>query len=664
MHQLANNLMVFAFLLAGWGAVIAFQSGIRGNTRWLKSAERIVLSLFFLASLIVGILVYAFITHDFSIRYVAAYSNRTLPLFYTISALWAGQSGSLLFWSWLLSLFSTIVVLQNRDKNRDLLPYVIGILTTISFFFFGLLVFTSNPFELLPTPVTDGNGLNPMLQNPGMVMHPPTLFLGYVGFSVPFAFAIAALIKKRIDPQWIITTRRWTIFSWLFLTLGNLLGAKWAYVELGWGGYWAWDPVENAALMPWLTATAFLHSVMIQERKGMLKVWNIILIILTFVLTIFGTFITRSGIISSVHSFGISNLGPLFLGFLGMTILLSIGLLIHRLPLLKSEYELDSFVSRESSFVFNNLIFLSLAFAVFWGTIFPFISEAVRGVKITVGAPFFNQINTPIGLILLALTGICPLIGWRKASKYHLKRNFIIPVNLSLLFAILLLLVGVRSIYPLMSFTLSFFVLTTIFMEFYRGTKVRARILHSGYGKALWNMVMRNKRRYGGYIVHLGVLMVFVGITGSAFQQEKEAVLAPGDSLQIAGYQLQYQGLADRSDENVQEVAAVLTVQKGGRPLPTLYPSRQLFANQEPVSEVAIRQTMKEDLYVIFSGWDEQSRASIKVLINPLVAWIWFGGIVMTVGTLIALGPGRNKLKIVPRAKSRVSVAHRKLEFA
>jgi len=304
--------MIFAFLLSGGGAVIAFQSGISKNRRLLKSAERIVLSLFLLGSLISAFLVYAFISHDFSIRYVAAYSNRTLSLFYTISAFWAGQSGSLLFWTWLLLLFSTIVVLQNRNKNRDLIPYVIGVLIMIAFFFFGLLVFTSNPFELLPAPVADGNGLNPMLQNPGMVMHPPTLFLGYVGFTVPFAFAIAALIKKRIDPQWIITTRRWTIFSWLFLTLGNLLGAKWAYVELGWGGYWAWDPVENAALMPWLTATAFLHSVMIQERKGMLKVWNIVLILLTFVLTIFGTFITRSGIISSVHSFGVSNLGPCF----------------------------------------------------------------------------------------------------------------------------------------------------------------------------------------------------------------------------------------------------------------------------------------------------------------------------------------------------------------
>jgi len=663
-HQLANNLMIFAFLLSGGGALIAFQAGISRNLRLLKSAERIVLSLFFLGSLIAAFLVYAFISHDFSIRYVAAYSNRTLPLFYTISAFWAGQSGSLLFWTWLLLLFATIVVLQNRNKNRDLIPYVIGILTMISFFFFGLLVFTSNPFELSPAPVADGNGLNPMLQNPGMVMHPPTLFLGYVGFTVPFAFAIAALIKKRIDPQWIITTRRWTIFSWLFLTLGNLLGAKWAYVELGWGGYWAWDPVENAALMPWLTATAFLHSVMIQERKGMLKIWNIVLIILTFVLTIFGTFITRSGIISSVHSFGVSNLGPLFLGFLGFIILGSIGLLISRLPLLKSEYELDSFISRESSFVFNNLIFLSLAFAVFWGTIFPFISEAVRGVKITVGAPFFNQVNTPIGLLLLALTGICPLIGWRKASKYHLKRNFLMPVNLSLAFAILLLLAGVRSIYPLMSFTLTFFVLTTIFMEFYRGTKVRARVIQSGYLKALWNLTMRNKRRYGGYIVHLGVLMVFVGITGSAFQKEAEAVLAPGDSVQIAGYSLQYQGLTDRSTDNVQEVAAVLTVQKGNRTLPTLYPSRQLFPNQEPVSEVAIRQTMKEDLYVIFSGWDDQNRASIKVLINPLVAWIWFGGIVMTAGTLIALGPARNKLRIIPKVGREMSSSTKTLEFA
>ncbi len=657
--------MVFAFILAGYGAWSAFTSSSWRKKEMFASASRSAVSLLVLSTILLAFLIYAFVTRDFSIKYVASYSNRTLPLFYTISAVWAGQSGSLLFWVWLLTLFTAIVVWQNRNKNRDLMPYVIGILLTTTFFFFGLLVYATNPFELLPRPVADGNGLNPMLQNPGMVMHPPTLFLGYVGFTVPFAFAIAALLRKRIDAQWIRTTRRWTIFSWLFLTLGNLFGAKWAYVELGWGGYWAWDPVENASLMPWLTATAYLHSIMIQERRGMLKVWNIVLIILTFTLTIFGTFITRSGIISSVHSFGVSNLGPLFLLFLVIIIVFSVGLLIKRLPLLKSEYELDAFLSRESSFFFNNLILVSIAFAVFWGTIFPFISEAVRGVKITVGPPFYNQVNIPMGLILLALTGICPLIGWRKASKRNLRRSFVLPVSLGAVFALALYVGGMRSFYSIMSFSLSLFVLTTVVMEFYRGAKARARITNTGYLRAVWNLTMLNKRRYGGYIVHIGVIMIFVGITGSsAFQSEKEAVLSPGDSLQIKDYTLKYKGLVDQSTNHAGIVAAEIQVKKSNKTLPTMFPSKQLFRNQEPVSEVAIRQTLKEDLYIIFASWDEENRASLKVLVNPLIAWIWIGGIVMVIGTLIAVGPSRIKARVEGPQRKRVLKLNQETEFA
>jgi len=652
---LATNLQVFGFILAGYGAWTAFMSGKWKKENMLASVERSVFALFIIASILIGFLLYAFVTHDFSIAYVASYSNRTLPLFYTISALWAGQSGSLLLWTWLLTVFASLVVWQNKTRNRDLMPFVLGVLLTTIFFFFGLLVYATNPFELLSRPVADGNGLNPMLQNPGMVIHPPTLFLGYVGFTIPFAFAIAALMRKRVDAQWIHTIRRWTVFSWLFLTLGNLFGAKWAYVELGWGGYWAWDPVENASLMPWLTSTAFLHSVMIQERRGMLKVWNIVLIILTFVLTIFGTFITRSGIISSVHSFGVSNLGPLFLVFLGVTLIFSIGLLIRRLPLLKSEYELDAFLSRESSFFFNNLILVSIAFAVFWGTLFPIISEAVRGVKITVGPPFFNQVNIPMGLILLALTGICPLIGWRKTTPRALRRNFLVPLLLSVLVGIILFIAGIRTLYPLLSFTLSFFVLMTIMVEFNRGAKARARKTHTSYLPALWNLTMRNKRRYGGYIVHLGVVMIFVGITGSsAFQQEKEAVLTPGESLQIGDYKILYRGLEDQSTDHAAIVAAAMQVEKAGIPLGVMYPSKQLFKNHEPVSEVAIRQTLKEDLYLIFSSWDAEERASLKVLVNPLVAWIWIGGMVMIVGTLIALGPSKIKTQRILREREMV----------
>ena len=647
MYQLADSLLLLAFVLAGYAAWAAFFGGRWHREELIKSAERTVVALFLQTSLLIGILLYAFLISDFSVEYVASYSNRTLPTFYKVSAIWAGQAGSLLFWAWLLVLFSAIVVWQNQKKNRELMPYVTGVLMITAFFFYGLMVYATSPFKQLPVPPPDGNGLNPMLQNPGMVMHPPTLYLGYVGFTVPFAFAIAALITRRLDSQWIKTTRRWTLVSWMFLTLGNLFGAKWAYVELGWGGYWAWDPVENASFMPWLTGTAFLHSVMIQERRGMLKIWNLVLIFLTFALTIFGTFITRSGIISSVHSFGVSNLGPLFLAFLAFTLFGSFYLLWLRRPQLQSEHRLDAVLSRESSFLFNNLILVGMAFAVFWGTIFPILSEAVRGVKITVGPPFFNQVNIPIGLALLALTGICPLIAWRKASKKNLQRNFTIPLIAGVIAAVVLVIFGIRSMYPVLSFALSAFVLVTILLEFYRGTAARARISGRGWLAALWDLTMRNKRRYGGYIVHLGVIMIFVGITGSsAFQQEKTLTMAVGDSVSIGDYVVYYEGLEDQSDEHAQVVAARMRVEKNGEMLGTLYPARQKHLNHDPVSEVAIRQTLKEDLYLILAGWDEKQRASVKVLVIPLVAWIWIGGVVMIIGTLIALGPDRFKRQV------------------
>lgn len=644
MYNLADGILLFCFVLAGYAAWAAFMGGRWQHRGMIASAERSAVALFGLSSLLIGLLTYAFVTSDFSVEYVASYSSRTLPLFYKISAVWAGQSGSLLFWAWLLSLFTAIVVWQNQHKNRELVPYVLGTLLTTTLFFFGLMVYATSPFKLLPVAPADGNGLNPMLQNPGMVMHPPTLYLGYVGFAVPFAFAIAALLANRLDSQWIRTTRRWTIAAWLFLTIGNLFGAKWAYVELGWGGYWAWDPVENASFMPWLTGTAFLHSVMIQEKRGMLKFWNLSLIVITFALTIFGTFITRSGIISSVHSFGVSNLGPIFLAFLGAVIAVSIYLFWLRAPQLKSENKLDAVLSRESSFLFNNLILVGMAFAVFWGTIFPIISEAVRGVKITVGPPFFNQVNVPIGLALLALTGICPLIAWRKASQRNLRRSFTIPFGFGLVAGVILYFSGIRSLYPLMSFALGVFVLVTILLEFYRGTAARARISGRNYLYALWDLTMRNKRRYGGYIVHLGVLMIFAGITGSsAFQSEKTATLSPGESLQVGKYTVKYEGLVDQSDAHAQVVAAKMYVEKNGREIGYLYPAKQKHRNHDAVSEVAIRQTLKEDLYLILSGWDEKQNAAMKALVIPLVAWIWAGGMVMIFGGLIALGPDRFK---------------------
>jgi len=519
-----------------------------------------------------------------------------------------------------------------------------GIIFIVLSFFFGLMVFATNPFEPTGVMVRDGNGLNPMLQNPGMVLHPPLLFLGYVGFTIPFAFAIAALLTKKMDSDWIRSTRRWTLTAWLFLTLGIVLGAKWAYVELGWGGYWAWDPVENASLMPWLTATAFLHSVMIQERRGMLKVWNMVLIILTFNLTILGTFLTRSGIMSSVHSFGVSNLGPLFLSFLALSLIVSLWLVYKRRALLKSINHLDAFLSRESSFLYNNLVLVGIAFAVFWGTIFPVLTETFRGVRVSVGPPFYNEVNVPLGLALLALTGICPLLAWRKASSRNLRRNFLYPVMASLATGGMLLLIGLAQPVVVLSLSLSVFVFFSIGLEFYRGTKARIRVTGQLFPLALWNLVSRNKRRYGGYIVHIGVILIIVGITGSnAFKQESEAFMTPGDSLQIGDYTLIYRGLVDHSNNRAQIVAAEMQVEWKDRHLKTLYPSKQFFPNQDPISEVDIRQTLKEDLYLILTGWDKTGRANIKALINPLVVWIWVGGMVMLIGTLIVLGPQRVK---------------------
>lgn len=665
MNNIASGLLLLTFVLAGYASLAAFMGGRWRNQRMIASAERAAVALFVITSIIMAALVYAFVTRDFSLEYVAHYSSRTLPMFYTISAVWAGQSGSLLLWAWMLTLFAAIVVWQNRHKNRELMPYVLGTILFTAFFFFGLMVYATSPFKLLPRPVADGSGLNPMLQNVGMIMHPPTLYVGYVGFVVPFAFAIAAMLTKKLDVQWIRTTRRWTLFSWLFLTLGNLFGAKWAYVELGWGGYWAWDPVENASFMPWLTATAFLHSVMIQEKRGMLKVWNLVLIILTFALTIFGTFITRSGIISSVHSFGVSNLGPLFLIFLGAILLISFGLVWLRWPQLRSENRLDAILSRESSFLFNNLFLVGMTFAVFWGTIFPVISEAVRGVKITVGPPFFNHVNVPIGLALLALTGICPLIAWRKASERNLRRSFTIPLSAGLLAAGALYLFGVRSIYPLMSFAIAAFVMTTIIFEFYYGTAARARVAQQNFVRAFWDLLMRNKRRYGGYIVHIGVVMIFVGITGSsAFQKETSASLLPGESMQIANYTFHYQSLQDRSTEHAQVMAAAMVVEKNSQPLLIMYPERQKHRNHDVVSEVAIRQTPKEDLYVILANFDANQRAQFKVLIIPLVSWIWMGGVVMIVGTLIAMGPDRLQKKSAQLSVSKPLRSEKEVEYA
>jgi len=650
-------------LAIGLGLILALYSVVMslGGAWWrrsdfIASAEHAALAVWGMALIASIALLQALVRHDFNIEYVASYTSTTLPLYYTVAAFWGGQQGSLLFWLLILASFSAVVLLQNREQNRDLMPYVNAVLMSTATFFFLLLTFVTPPFERLSFTPVEGRDLNPLLQNYWMTIHPPSLYVGFVGFAVPFAFAIAALATGKLGDVWIRTTRRWTLFAWFSLGLGNLFGALWAYEVLGWGGYWAWDPVENAAIMPWFTGTAFLHSVIIQEKKNMLKVWNMVLIMLTFSLTIFGTFLTRSGVISSVHSFTQSGLGPFFLAFLALEVVVSIALLVWRLPQLRSENELDSLLSRESAFLFNNLILVAIAFAVFWGTMFPVISEAVRGVKITVGPPFFNKVNAPLGLALLFLTGVGPVIAWRRASWANLQRNFAKPVIAGLIGGVALFGAGVRSYWALVSFSLVFFVLATIVVEFYRGTRARQAMVGENALQALSRLIGKNRRRYGGYVVHLGVVMAFAGITGtSVFRVERQVTVNEGQTFEVGSHTLRYNGLEERDTPHIAYMTANVSLLKDGRPVETLKPEKRFYKKPEqPTTEVAIRSTLGSDLYLVLGSYDEDTRmVTILAYVNPLISFLWMGGVVITLGTVLAMWPSR----VAVRARAFASQA-------
>ncbi len=646
---------LFLALLASIYSAVAYIFGVRGRRAALiESAKNGLLATFGLVTLSVAILLSALLTHNFQIEYVASYTSRDLSTAYLVSALWAGNDGSLLFWAWLLSIFAVVVVLQKRDKNRELVPYTSTIVMFTTAFFLLLLLSVSNPFHQLPLVPADGRGLNPLLENPGMILHPPVLLAGYAAFTIPFGFAIAALLTKKFG-DWVIAVRRWTLFAWLFLGVGNIIGAWWAYVELGWGGYWAWDPVENAGLMPWLVATAFLHSIMMQRRRGILKVWNMVLIILTFSLAIFGTFLTRSGILSSVHTFGESALGPFFLTFLGIALLGSLGLLYYRSKELKSEAEIESIVSRESTFLLNNLLLVGATFAIFLGTIFPVISEAVRGVKITVGAPFFNQVNGPIFLAIIFLTGVCALIGWRRASVKNLVRNFLWPLVAAIILGIILFLLGIREIYAVAGFFLCGFVFFTIGYEWFRGTRARRRMRAENYLKAFWGLFWSNRPRYGGYIIHIAIILIAVGVIGSSvYDVEKEATLQPGESMTIQNYTLTYDNIDLYETQSKLIAIATLSVYSEGKMIGMIMPEKYFHRSYEqPVSEVAIRSTLREDLYVILISWDDDGTAAFKVVVNPLVNWIWIGGGVFVLGGLAVFWPDREKLPAPAKPRAR-----------
>ncbi|MEE8061523.1 MAG: cytochrome c biogenesis protein CcsA, partial [Gemmatimonadales bacterium] len=558
-----------AWLIALWAGVLAFSGWWQRRPELRASLTGAVYAVFGCLVVASVALWYGLVTHDFNIEYVASYTSRTLPGYFVFSAFWAGQKGSLLLWAVVLSLFSALAQFMTSRRHADLLPWVAGITSIVVFFFITVMLFSANPFERLAFTPPDGRGLNPQLQNLGMMIHPPMLYLGYISITIPFAFAIAALMSGKLDAGWIQAIRKWTLLSWLFLSAGVVLGMWWAYVELGWGGYWAWDPVENASILPWLTMTAFLHSVMIQEKRGMLKRWNLMLIIGTFLLSIFGTFITRSGVIASVHSFTQSPVGYYFLAFLVLAGVLSFTLLYTRWDRLEAEVELESMVSREAAFLFNNLILVGIAFSVLWGTLFPILSELVQGTKVTVGPPFFNKVNVPLGLALLALTGIGPLIAWRKASIGNLKRQFVMPVSTGLVVGVVLAVLGVRGFYPLMAMGLAGFVAGTVMQEFYRGSRARNRIHGESYPVAVLRLIGRNRRRYGGYIVHVGILLLFVAFAGNAFRVDQEATLLPGESVDVTSpfghtYTLTHLGVSQYEYLNRFVSQATVEIEKDG----------------------------------------------------------------------------------------------------
>ena len=647
----------FALLLAFICAVYAFVGGIFAiRTRHpllVKSTRQAGMATCGLIFIATFSLVYLFFSDSYWVAYVVAHSNRDLSTFYKISALWAGQEGSLLFWSFLLAIYVFSALFAYRNKNGELMPYVGVVLAGVQIFFLTLNNFVASPFKVLASPGAngaleiytraDGNGLTPLLQYPEMVIHPPNLYSGYTGFAIPFAFALGALLARYPGEKWIHLTRKWTMIAWCFQTAGILLGAHWAYAVLGWGGYWGWDPVENASLLPWLTGTAFLHSVMMQEKRGMMKVWNVWLVFLTFMLCILGTTLTRSGIVSSVHAFAQSSIGNWFVGFLALILVVCLVSYIKNRDYLKSENQLDSIISRESSFLFNNLVLLVSCVAVLSGTLFPVFSEWVSGSRISVGAPFFNKVNIPIGLLLLALTGLGPLLAWRKTSTDSLKRNFLWPLILSVTFGAVVFALGLHEFYSLICIILCVFVASTIAMEFFRGARVvRARSGMSWASSAV-DLTLRNTRRYGGYIVHMGMVLIFVGLAGAAFNHDVQKEMKLGSTLQIGRYTLLLQSFESRPEKNYTAERMIIEVSENNKPKMMLYPERRFFpTNEESGTMVAIYSTLRDDLYVVYAGQSPENQVPvIHAYLNPLVKWVWLGGAIVVMGTFVALLPNR-----------------------
>ncbi|MBC8086082.1 MAG: heme lyase CcmF/NrfE family subunit [Phycisphaerae bacterium] len=639
-----------ALLMAAWGTTVSFAGGMQGRSDLVLSGRRALYATFVFTVVASAGILTAIFTHDFSIKFVASYTSSNLPKVYLFTAFWAGQAGSLLFWALVLSAYSTIAVATSWRANKQLMPWVTGTLSAIALFFLMALCLGANPYERLDWIPVDGRGMNPQLQNPAMAIHPPLLYLGLIATSVPFAFAIAALIKRKLDTEWLAAVRRWALVSWFFLTLGIVLGMWWAYVELGWGGYWAWDPVENSSFLPWLTGTAFLHSIMIQEKRGMLRKWNIVLVMATFLLTILGTFITRSGVIESVHAFAQSPVGDWFAGFLILATGISAYLVATRLRDLQAKVELESMVSREAAFLYNNLALVAICFATLWGTLYPILSEWALDAKQNVGQPFFNTVNGPLGLLLLLLTGVGPLIAWRRASTANLKRQFTFPLSAGAVTFVVLFALGMRDPYALMTYLLSGFVLGTISQEFVKGIAARRRMYEEKLHTASFRLVARNRRRYGGYIVHFGVVVMFCAFAGLMFRSDFEVDLKTGETFSATdayGHEWKFtsRGVSRYEALNRNVDAATFAVTKDGKDMGLMVSEKRQHVDSrglptfEASTEVAILESLKQDVYLVFAGMPDAETSAIHIFFNPLVIWVWIGGIVMAVGGLIVMWP-------------------------
>lgn len=642
--SLGYGVLVLTLLVTLYSVGIALYGEFKKSAAMIESARRAMLLTWPLLTITSIILIYLLVNEHYEVEYVYSVTNSTMPTYLKVTAWWGGQPGSLLFWGWLLSGFTSLVALRKWDRDRELLPWVLVVAGITLAFFLALNVIFENPFKLIPgIPPVDGRGLNPLLRHPGMIIHPPAQYLGFVAFTIPFAFAIAALITGRTDDRWLRITRRWTLWAWLFLSLGLVLGMRWAYDVLGWGGYWGWDPVEIAALMPWLTATAFLHSVMIQEKRGMLKHWNMILVILTFDLVLFGTFLTRSGVLSSVHAFSQSAIGPMFFVFIGFTFITSIALLIYRWADLKSETEMKSMLSREALFLLNNLLFLSILVVSFWGVIFPLLSELFTGSKVTVGAPFYERATGPIWGGLLLLMGVAPLSAWGHSTIKTLGRAIWKPAILALIAPVFAFANGIHNWIALSGFTLVALVITVTIYEFWRGARARSRKSKENFLSALWHLTMRNRRRYGGYIIHISMVLMAIGIIGiELFQTETQKHIAVGDEIALAGYDLHYDKLDQFRHEDGRWITrAEISISKDGKDLGIIAPRFDIYPDGQPMTIPGVRSTLVDDIYVVLINWEGISPEStpFKVYHNPLVKWVWIGSYIFIIGILIAAWP-------------------------